>query len=147
LGRGGARSDGVRATQHCTRLKCTRGVKLSGQGRLDNFVALSYFYDMNAHTHDKPYQLTADELRLTQVMKALGHPARMQIVRYLRDNPQCFTGDIVNVLPLAQATVSQHLKVLREAGLICGTIDGPATSYCLDEDTLRWLGEQVGLLL
>ncbi len=95
----------------------------------------------------KTYNLTADEERLTKMMKALGHPARMQIMRYLSNNPQCFTGDIVQVLPLAQATVSQHLKVLRDAGLICGTIEGPATSYCLDDETVAWLKARVAALL
>ncbi len=94
----------------------------------------------------KNYSLTADEERLTKMMKALGHPARMQIIRYLSDHPQCFTGDIVQVLPLAQATVSQHLKVLREAGLICGTIEGPATSYCLCDEALAWLKARVTTL-
>jgi ArsR family transcriptional regulator, arsenate/arsenite/antimonite-responsive transcriptional repressor len=97
-------------------------------------------------TLNKTYNLTPDEKRLTQMMKALGHPARMQIIRYLSDNPQCFTGDIVQVLPLAQATVSQHLKVLRVAGIICGTIEGPATSYCLDDAVIAWLKEQVNSL-
>lgn len=91
----------------------------------------------------KAYNLTVDEERLTRMMKALGHPARMQIVRYLRENPQCFTGSIVDVLPLAQATVSQHLKVLRDAGLITGTIVGPATLYCLSDEALNWFKEQV----
>ncbi len=96
-------------------------------------------------THDpKTYDLTADELRLMQMMKALGHPARMQIFRYLSANPQCITGDIVEVLPLAQATVSQHLKVLRDSGLICGMIEGPATCYCLCEETVAWFKAQVG---
>ncbi|MDX1995654.1 MAG: metalloregulator ArsR/SmtB family transcription factor [bacterium] len=96
-------------------------------------------------THEvKSYDLTTDELRLMQMMKALGHPARMQIVRYLSENPQCITGDIVDVLPLAQATVSQHLKVLRDAGLVCGTIEGPATCYCLCEQTVAWFKQQVG---
>jgi len=94
----------------------------------------------------KTYNLTPDEERLTQMMKAFGHPARMQIVRYLSDNPQCFTGDIVKVLPLAQATVSQHLKVLRDAGLICGTIEGPATSYCLDDGAIAWFKAQTNSL-
>jgi ArsR family transcriptional regulator len=93
----------------------------------------------------KVYDLTSDEERLVQMMKALGHPARMQIIRYLSQNPQCITGDIVEVLPLAQATVSQHLKVLRDAGLICGTIEGPATCYCLDCDTIAWFKRQVDL--
>lgn len=101
---------------------------------------------MDTNTDPKLYNLTADEQRLTLIMKALGHPARMQIVRYLSQNPQCITGDIVEALPLAQATVSQHLKVLREAGIICGTIEGPATCYCLDCDTLNWLRQQVGAL-
>lgn len=96
---------------------------------------------------DKTYNLNQDEVRLAQLMKALGHPARMQIVRFLAERPQCFTGDIVAVLPLAQATVSQHLKVLRDAGIICGTVEGPATSYCLDGQTLAWLREQVDALL
>jgi ArsR family transcriptional regulator len=95
----------------------------------------------------KSYSLTTSDERLTHMMKALGHPARMQIVRYLGENPQCFTGDIVEVLPLAQATVSQHLKVLKEAGIICGTIEGPATSYCLNEGSIAWLKEQVAGLL
>jgi predicted transcriptional regulator len=94
----------------------------------------------------KVYHLTADEERLMHMMKALGNPARMQIVRYLSENPQCITGDIVEALPLAQATVSQHLKVLRDAGLICGTIEGPAVCYCLDCDNIGWLKEQVGNL-
>lgn len=92
----------------------------------------------------KSYNLTSDEERLTQMMKALGHPARMQIVRYLSENPECITGDIVDALPLAQATVSQHLKVLRDAGLICGTIEGPAVCYCLDCGNVDWFKQQVG---
>lgn len=101
---------------------------------------------MDAKPTEKTYNLTTDETRLMQMMKALGHPARMQIFRYLSENPQCFTGDIVDVLPLAQATVSQHLKVLRDAGLIEGTIEGPATSYCLSESGVAWLKDQVGQL-
>lgn len=90
------------------------------------------------------YTLTADEMRLMRMMKALGHPARMQIVRYLSEHPQCITGDLVEVLPLAQATVSQHLKVLREAGIICGTIDGPATCYCLCDEAVAWFKARIG---
>jgi ArsR family transcriptional regulator len=102
---------------------------------------------MNTTRTAKSYTLTPDERRLAAMMKALGHPARMQIVRYLSQHPQCITGDLVDVLPLAQATVSQHLKVLRDAGLICGVIEGSATCYCLDPDALAWLREQIGALL
>lgn len=101
---------------------------------------------METKQHAKTYDLTRDEERLMHIMKALGHPARLQIMRYLSENPQCITGDIVEVLPLAQATVSQHLKVLRDAGLICGTIDGPAVCYCVDCDNIAWFKEQVGKL-
>jgi ArsR family transcriptional regulator len=102
---------------------------------------------MNTKNAEKTYNLTADEERLWQMMKALGHPARLQIFRYLSENPQCITGDIVDVLPLAQATVSQHLKVLRDAGLIRGTIEGPATCYCLDCDNVEWFKKQVEQIL
>jgi ArsR family transcriptional regulator len=90
--------------------------------------------------------LTTDEERLMLMMKALGNPIRMQILRYLRENPQCITGDLVDVLPIAQATVSQHLKVLREAGWLCGTIEGPAVSYCIDDDNAAWFRSQVDSL-
>lgn len=81
------------------------------------------------------------------MMKALGNPVRMQIMLYLRENPQCITGDLVDVLPIAQATVSQHLKVLRDAGLICGTVEGPAVSYCIDVDSVKWLKDQINELV
>jgi ArsR family transcriptional regulator len=90
--------------------------------------------------------LTTDEERLMLMMKALGNPIRMQILRYLRENPQCITGDLVDALPIAQATVSQHLKVLREAGWLCGTIEGPAVSYCIDDDNAAWFRSQVDSL-
>jgi ArsR family transcriptional regulator, arsenate/arsenite/antimonite-responsive transcriptional repressor len=100
----------------------------------------------NTPTPTKTYDLTEEDVRLVQLMKALAHPARMQVVRYLMDNPACITGDLVDALPLAQATVSQHLKVLREAGIITGTIDGPAVCYCLDRETVAWLRERVAAL-
>lgn len=81
------------------------------------------------------------------MMKALGNPVRMQIMLYLRENPQCITGDLVDMLPIAQATVSQHLKVLRDAGLICGTVEGPAVSYCIDVDGVKWLKERINELV
>ena len=75
-----------------------------------------------------------EQERLVIMFKALGNPYRFEILKYLVTHPLCITGDIVQFLPLAQATVSQHLKVLREAGWIIGTMAGPATSYCLNED-------------
>ena len=74
--------------------------------------------------------------RLAALAKALAHPARLAILRTLAARGTCVCGQIVDVLPLAQATVSQHLKVLREAGLITGETDGPRSCYCLDARAL-----------
>ena len=68
--------------------------------------------------------------------KALGHPARVRIIRFLAARDTCVTGDLVDELPLAQSTVSEHLRILREAGLIQGEIDGPRTRYCINPDGL-----------
>ncbi len=88
--------------------------------------------------------LTPEEQRLAKMLKALGNPVRFQIVQILAEKQACITGEIVEFTTLAQSTVSQHLKVLREAGLICGSIEGPATSYCLDVDGIKRLRERVG---
>ena len=74
--------------------------------------------------------------RLARLCKALAHPARLQIVRLLMAVDTCVCGDIVEKLPLAQSTVSQHLKILKEAGLVKGEIDGPRTCYALDRESL-----------
>jgi ArsR family transcriptional regulator len=86
----------------------------------------------------------AEQVRLIKMFKALGNPTRFEIVKFLVTHPGCITGDIVEFLPIAQATVSQHLKVLREAGWICGVVEGPAVSYCLHADNIAWLREKVG---
>jgi DNA-binding transcriptional ArsR family regulator len=87
----------------------------------------------------------ADE-ELAALAKALGHPARVQIMRLLVRREACICGDIVDELPLAQSTVSQHLKVLKEAGLIRGDIDGPRICYCVEPRVLRRLKALVGSL-
>lgn len=76
------------------------------------------------------------EERLAALCKALGHPVRVQIVRLLMSVDTCVCGDIVERLPLAQSTVSQHLKILKDAGLVKGEIDGPRTCYALDREAL-----------
>ncbi|MDX2020904.1 MAG: metalloregulator ArsR/SmtB family transcription factor [Deltaproteobacteria bacterium] len=80
----------------------------------------------------------ADE-ELAALAKAIGHPARVQILRLLTTKSSCVCGDIVDELPLAQSTVSQHLKVLKEAGLIRGDVDGPRVCYCIEPRALRRL--------
>ena len=78
----------------------------------------------------------ANDEELARLAKALGHPARVAIVRLLLEGGECVCGGIVDRLPLAQATVSQHLKVLKEAGWISGEVDGPRVCYCARPETL-----------
>ena len=89
------------------------------------------------------HELTHNEIRLAAMLKALGNPVRFRIMQYLADRQMCITGDIVLFTSLAQSTVSQHLKVLREAGLIEGEIEGPATCYCISVEGLQFLKSQI----
>ncbi len=82
--------------------------------------------------------LTQEEERAAEVFRALGNPARVRIVSELARRGACVTGELVDLLPLAQSTVSQHLKVLKEAGIIQGTIDGDQC-YCLNPEVMRWV--------
>ena len=81
---------------------------------------------------------------LAGLAKALGHPVRVQIMRLLLERTTCCCGDLVDELPLAQATVSQHLKVLRDTGLVQGTISGPQVRYCANRPRLEELSELLG---
>ncbi|MBC7523439.1 MAG: winged helix-turn-helix transcriptional regulator [Flavobacterium sp.] len=74
---------------------------------------------------------------LSILFKALSHPARVAIIEYLLKVDKCICGDIVHELPLAQPTISQHLKELKNARIIKGTIEGTAICYCIDTDTLK----------
>ena len=76
--------------------------------------------------------------RLVNMFKALGNPIRFEIIKFLVTHPGCITGDIVDHLPIAQATVSQHLKVLKDAGWISGIIEGTSTCYELDAKSIGW---------
>ena len=95
----------------------------------------------------KQSTLSAEKRRLAKMLKALGNPVRLQIVEFLAENQQCITNEIVKNTPLAQSTVSQHLKVLREAGLIQGEIEGPATCYCINIDGVQFLKTRIGAWL
>ncbi len=87
----------------------------------------------------RPVEGDAADEELAELAKAVGHPARVQILRILSRRSSCVCGDIVEALPFAQSTVSQHLKVLKDAGLIRGEVDGPRVCYCIDPGTLRRL--------
>ncbi len=76
---------------------------------------------------------------LARLAWALAHPARVRIVRLLQNRSSCMCGEIVDELPLAQSTVSQHLKILKETGLVQGEIDGPRVCYCVNQKALRKL--------
>lgn len=87
----------------------------------------------------KTEHFTDKQNAIATLAKALGHPARVSILEYLTKVDTCICGDIVNELPLSQPTVSQHLKELKNAGLIKGSIEGNAICYCIDEKGLTKL--------
>lgn len=80
-----------------------------------------------------------DDDTLAGLAKAAAHPARIRILRFLAAQQACITGEIVTELDLAQSTVSEHLRILRQAGLVQGEIEGPRTRYCLNPDRLTAL--------
>lgn len=84
----------------------------------------------------KTEHFTEKQNSIATLAKALGHPARVSIIDYLLKVDSCICGDIVNELPLAQPTISQHLKELKNAGLINGEIEGTAICYCIDEKAI-----------
>ncbi len=81
----------------------------------------------------KSYKFSATENRLAKYAKALAHPARIAILKILAKKATCICGDIVDELPLSQSTVSQHLKELKDAGLIHGEIEGAKVCYCIND--------------
>lgn len=86
---------------------------------------------------------TAVDEEVLTVMRAVANPARFRILQILKERGECQCGPLNADLPIAPSTLSQHLKVLREAGLIRGTVDGPAICYCRDEERIDWFKRQV----
>ncbi len=82
---------------------------------------------------------TTDEARAVELFRALANPVRFRIVQSLAERGESVVGDLVLELPVAQPTVSEHLRVLREAGIVRGTVDGPNRCYCLNPDALATL--------
>jgi len=85
----------------------------------------------------QPNEPSIDTEAFAKICKALAHPVRIKILTYLKSVNRCICGEIVDMLPLAQSTVSQHLKHLKAAGLIQGEIEGPRTCYCIDATVLE----------
>ena len=95
--------------------------------------------------HDSPVADTAAaDADLAALAWAVAHPARVRILRILIARKACVCGELVDQMPLAQSTVSQHLKILKEAGLVRGEIDGPKVCYCVNPDGLARLKRLVG---
>ncbi len=84
----------------------------------------------------KKEEFTQEDIWLADIAKALAHPARIRILKILTELDSCMVGSLVDMLPLAQATVSQHLKELKRVGLITGEIDGPKICYCVNNKNL-----------
>ena len=87
-----------------------------------------------------------DNAALSAIFKALGHPTRIRIVEHLLKTDACFCGEIVNIFPFSQSTISQHLKLLKDSGIVQGNIEGPATCYCVDKRVLAEFKEYVRTL-
>ncbi|MDQ0478139.1 metalloregulator ArsR/SmtB family transcription factor [Chryseobacterium gotjawalense] len=85
----------------------------------------------------KTEHFTDEQNEMAVLLKAMAHPARIAIIDYLLSTDTCICNDIVDVLPLAQATVSQHLKELKNAGIIQGTIEGASIKYCINKETIH----------
>lgn len=90
---------------------------------------------------------TAEQNQLANLLKALAHPARIAILQQIISANACICGDLVEELGLAQATISQHLKELKNAGIIQGTIEGVTVCYCIDPKTWKMLEGQLGNFL
>ena len=84
---------------------------------------------------------------IAMLAKALGHPARVAIVEYLVETNECVCGKIVETLPLAQPTVSQHLKELKNVGIIKGEVEGNSVCYCIDKETITKMSHYFSMLL
>lgn len=99
---------------------------------------------MNSIEHPKHKLSTAEKERLVIMMKAIGHPMRFEILQFLISHPHCYTKEIVEHLPISQATVSQHIKQLREAGWLASEAVCQMTSHWLDESNIEWFKRSVG---
>jgi ArsR family transcriptional regulator len=104
---------------------------------------------MTTHTttSDKATVFTVLDQRAAEIAKAISHPARITILRLLAARGTCICGEIVEGLPLSQSTVSQHLKALKEAGLIRGVTDGPRSCYCLNITAFEGAAAALGDLM
>lgn len=104
---------------------------------------MSYVYVIRIMIMNKSEKFDASLQTLARFTKALSHPARLSILEYIAETETCISGDISDIIPLGRSTVSQHLKELKQAGLITGEIDGLKINYCLCNDKLKMLSEML----
>lgn len=97
--------------------------------------------------YSKTELFSTDLQECAELFKALAHPARLAILKYLAETSTCITGDIAEELPLGRTTVNQHLKELKDAGLIQGTTEGAKTCYCLEPKRIKELKKMFGKLI
>ncbi len=117
--------------------------------RPGSMVLFIYEYTNTTPVMTSAKETTFDEVLIqhARLFKALAHPARLAILQYLARIRTCITGDIADELPLSRTTVNQHLKELRNAGLIKGTVEGVRTNYCLDAGAIETLRQETDDLL
>jgi len=96
--------------------------------------------------YSKKLEFKSDEIKVSAIANALSHPARIAIIKFLAEQKSCICNDVVEHLPLSQSTVSQHLKELKNAGLIKGEIDGSRVCYCIDKENWKKAKEIFGEL-
>lgn len=99
--------------------------------------------EFDAGTDDGPKNRLSRDERFARIAKALGHPLRARIVSYLAKQEECIVGELASHFGVAQSTMSEHLRTLRDAAVVTGIIEGPRTCYCLDPQTLAWFETEV----
>ncbi len=98
------------------------------------------------NTQGEAGQGTLTTEQLAKLFKALGHPTRIKIVEHLISMNTCVCGEIVGIFPFSQSTISQHLKLLKESGIVCGEVEGPRTYFCVDKRILNDLKTYMAML-
>jgi DNA-binding transcriptional ArsR family regulator len=102
--------------------------------KISTFIVILRYTDLFDMGITKSELFKKRQNRVATLAKAFDHPARVAILEYLLSNQTCITNDLVNELPLSQSTISQHLKELKQIGIIKGEVEGPKLNYCIDEE-------------
>ena len=104
---------------------------------ISKYFEFAIFQNLSKMGLTKTSDYTQNQLQLSRKLKALGHPARLAIIEILINRATCICGDLVSELPLSQPTISQHLRELKEAGIIKGSVEGTTVCYCIDPEAMN----------